>query len=725
MKISRGPALAVALMMAFVVIPGPVTVPLRTVLTPAVAHAAAAGFGAGGIMFSTNAGGDPLNVQDLYTIGVDGTSLQPYPSAQGNYPGTWSAWSNDGQWLAFSDDVGNLYVSQSESGTFTRIGDTYNGANFGWSPDGTKLAAYSTGAPTDVGYYQRNADGAWSSFQTVYSATFGESCSPFEIGGDILGVSFLDNTHMLFGVAINRGAPCAGIYEVSTTGGTPTQIVQCSSGCWNAVASPDGTKIAYLGLDADGYENGIYITGSGGGSGSEIAGTNGAVSVNWSPDSTELVYGKAGQVYVVPAAGGAPTEVTSGSPESGWFNQVPSFVPGCPAATTSQTHAAGSNGASTSVRLGHPGTNSVTVHASGCKLAMDVAISPDVTISSGMTWSKGFGAEFQDGSGDIGACLTGCLRLDITTRDVRTGAIKPALVSASAPTITGAAVVSKNQGGGYFCNVKNGSSGCSNPFIDVSSGVKYLVYRLPAVSSPIVIPVKIEADLPKCSASDCAHVETTINVTLTPHKIYQKSFPAAPLYSDGASKWFRVTRPILTKALPSFAIPKTLDALLKLLPKFVTDLGGLGVLLYIETNDATNALILSDLSHVAKTGVWTGKATLADTLLNLIPDGTYYLGHSFQTAVFRGENDYFHDPSSSPTDTIAVSAYEESYQAYTSPDGAPATTYELRIEVKATSASGATIVDDNMDITRGYDATAWVPSQCTSFARCLDQESPH
>lgn len=76
--------------------------------------------------------------------------------------------------------------------------------------------------------------------------------------------------------------------------------------------SPDGSRIAFV------QDSSIYVVGVSGGQPERISGTDGASDVAWSPDGLELAFstwdGTTGAIYLVPAAGGDPRQLTPPDP---------------------------------------------------------------------------------------------------------------------------------------------------------------------------------------------------------------------------------------------------------------------------------------------------------------------------------------------------------------------------------------------------------------------------
>ncbi len=121
------------------------------------------------------------------------------------------------------------------------------------------------------------------------------------------------------------------IYTMSSSGGTPTTLVQSTTvgRSWKPVWSPDGTKIAYLGLaDPTSYNRpngyGIYVVPASGGTPTKLANASIDSDPVWSPDGTKVAYTNASyinsegvasdwEIYTVPVTGGTPTKLTENS----------------------------------------------------------------------------------------------------------------------------------------------------------------------------------------------------------------------------------------------------------------------------------------------------------------------------------------------------------------------------------------------------------------------------
>lgn len=116
------------------------------------------------------------------------------------------------------------------------------------------------------------------------------------------------------------------IWVVPRNGGRAVRLVSGQGALSGPVFSPDGSQIAFTGR-YDGNTD-VYVVAAGGGEPRRLTWHPGAdVALGWSPDGKQVLFRSprmavrdAHQLYLVPAAGGAPTAVPLPSGEEGAFS---------------------------------------------------------------------------------------------------------------------------------------------------------------------------------------------------------------------------------------------------------------------------------------------------------------------------------------------------------------------------------------------------------------------
>jgi dipeptidyl aminopeptidase/acylaminoacyl peptidase len=209
-------------------------------------------------------------------------------------------WSPDGQWLAFTSErdaegsfgKAQLYMIPAAGGEARRVCAMPNGVHdIAWSPDGGRIAFTSL-------------DGA-------------------EPEADPIVVTPGRHTRL---------------WTVSLTGGQPEPVTPAGLTVWEYAWSPDGKRFAlYFGDqpdETDWYRGMVGVVDAGGGAVRSLVRPQGqAGALAWSPDSARVGYVSAewsdhglvgGDVFVIPAQGGTPRNLTPGIGYSpSWLQWLP------------------------------------------------------------------------------------------------------------------------------------------------------------------------------------------------------------------------------------------------------------------------------------------------------------------------------------------------------------------------------------------------------------------
>jgi len=208
---------------------------------------------------------------EIYTVDADGTdrinvSNEPYADLD-------PKWSPDGTkiaWVNFAGEIGDIFVANGDGSGKTNL-TNYAMADRGpnWSPDGSKIA-----------FYRRISEGGTDRWE---------------------------------------------VYVMDANGANVTRLTDEMCQSHDPVWSPDGSKIAFIcGLDA--YAE-VYVMNANGSNVVRLTQDDTSLyredaSLNWSPDSTRLAYGKyhnrkwkelqgIGDIYVVNVSTGAITRLTT------------------------------------------------------------------------------------------------------------------------------------------------------------------------------------------------------------------------------------------------------------------------------------------------------------------------------------------------------------------------------------------------------------------------------
>jgi dipeptidyl aminopeptidase/acylaminoacyl peptidase len=235
-----------------------------------------------------------------------------------------------GVWIADSEGVRPFATGQSEK----------NESAVGWSPDGKWLAIIS----------EREAEGGFGKAQLyVIPAAGGEARRLCAMPNGISDAAWSPDSARLAFTSLDGAEPAADpivvapgrhtrLWTVSLTGGQPEPVTPAGLTVWEFAWSPDGGKFAlYFGEgpdETDWYRGLVGVVDAGGSAVRTLVRPQGqAGALAWSPDSARIAYVSAewsdhglvgGDVFVVPAEGGATRNLTPGigfSPS--WLQWLP------------------------------------------------------------------------------------------------------------------------------------------------------------------------------------------------------------------------------------------------------------------------------------------------------------------------------------------------------------------------------------------------------------------
>jgi Tol biopolymer transport system component len=253
----------------------------------------------GTITFIVNCGvsgqialGGSLSLRVMKEDGTDVTTI--YQSSSGS--NNWPSWSPDGSRIAFQRNANGLYAVDADGSNLVQLTTDNDHRQPDWSPNGNQIAFRATardtsGSPLSYEIYSIPAGGGDTTRISSLSDSV-ESWHPsWSPDGSKLAHVGLDMT------TSNK----QDLYVVSVSGGTPTRLTNVtpnSAAVYSPSWSPDGNQIAYI-MEFGGTtrRRELRLIAPGGGSSTTILSIDldpGVGSFNdkitWSPDSSRIMF---------------------------------------------------------------------------------------------------------------------------------------------------------------------------------------------------------------------------------------------------------------------------------------------------------------------------------------------------------------------------------------------------------------------------------------------------
>lgn len=267
--------------------------------------------------FITNEDGEVA--RRLWVVNADGSNARQVSDLE--HRGAAIRWSPDGTQLflqAYIDEIPNLYIVDVESGEFIQVsedgGETF--FNRDWSPDGTQVI------------YHSNATGSF--VINVFDVATLAITKPIPIDASHANPTWDANSDR---IAFDSGGD---IWVVNPDGTRLTQLTSGSAIADIPVWSPDGTQIAFryaaTADDANRRNVGIGVMNADGSNVRILVQpqTRSAIVVfEWSPDSTQLVFGRnVGRendqaIFLLDIASGEVTNLTEAA--AGYDHRAPDW----------------------------------------------------------------------------------------------------------------------------------------------------------------------------------------------------------------------------------------------------------------------------------------------------------------------------------------------------------------------------------------------------------------
>jgi TolB protein len=251
---------------------------------------------------------------DIWAIGPDGSGLQRVTSDPA--PERDPAWSPDGSRLAFvRERNGNsdIWTAAADGSDPRQVTTTdADEAAPAWSPDGTRLV-FSRFRAQIMGFDLFIAAASGAGAHRIWEQAVGADWQP---GGDRIAVAagLGENSWIAF---VGPDGQDYGLLPTVRSQDGPPGLDSAPS--W----APDGSRLAYFRgrYDEHGGLTPVLAVNHFSTSEAVLDAREGFYDSSWSPDGMQVAYSLLSQIWIVPAAGGEPRQVTFsalGASEPAW-----------------------------------------------------------------------------------------------------------------------------------------------------------------------------------------------------------------------------------------------------------------------------------------------------------------------------------------------------------------------------------------------------------------------
>jgi TolB protein len=279
---------------------------------------------------------------EIFTVEPDGTAATRLTS-NSTFDGQ-PVWSPSGSRIAFwgsgAGDTSDIYVMNQDGTGLTNVTNTADRGELepAWSPDGTKIA-FTSSTNSGVDIFVMNANGS-SATQITTGAAFNAQAAWSPDGSRIAYVT-------------NAGYPMGDFDIVTTTptGGGPTQLTSGPTDDLSPDWSPDGTRIVFH-RDPERFANtaDIWVMNADG-SGQTALTSNSVLEFGpaFSPDGTKIAFARGPFPFglvVMNADGTGSTQITTGADNDtfpDWQAVGPNRAPDCSGVAASPSSLSTSN----------------------------------------------------------------------------------------------------------------------------------------------------------------------------------------------------------------------------------------------------------------------------------------------------------------------------------------------------------------------------------------------
>lgn len=204
--------------------------------------------------------------RDIWVMNQDGTNPRPVTTDGGAAEDLQPAWSPDGTKIAFyriTSSARDIWVVNAAGGGLRRLTTSpAQETNPAWSPDGTRIAY----VVCCQNIWTMNADGTGKTNLT------GSSAYPGVAGGSSEPNWSPDGSKLVFSAGPDCDFSCTGrdIYVMGSTGGGESNLTPTPDEHHQPVFSPDGARIAFVSNTIDGPNHDVYTMPAAGGAPTNI-----------------------------------------------------------------------------------------------------------------------------------------------------------------------------------------------------------------------------------------------------------------------------------------------------------------------------------------------------------------------------------------------------------------------------------------------------------------------